>query len=94
MTFQSYLYYYPPILSPPPETRAYCIYILTYIFYTLIFKDHILLMGWDALTLLSAEDGVTVTTMVFHDCNPVAPVLVEDFNGDGWNDVVLMCQDK
>ncbi len=51
-------------------------------------------MGWDALTLLSAEEGVTVTTMVFHDCNPVAPVLVEDFNGDGWNDVVLMCQDK
>ena len=52
------------------------------------------MMGWDKLTLLSAEDGVPVTSTQFNKCNPMAPVLVEDFNGDGWNDVILVCQDK
>jgi len=51
-------------------------------------------MGWDTLTLLSSEDGAMVTSTKFHECNPVAPLLARDFNGDGLNDVVLVCQDK
>ena len=53
-----------------------------------------LVMGWNTLTLLSGEDGVSVSTIHLGNCQSVAPVLIEDFTGDGWNDVIITCSDK
>ncbi len=57
-------------------------------------QDHILIMGWDVLTLLSGETGLPVTSVMLQDCHPVAPPQVVDFTGDGWNDVIVTCPDK
>lgn len=51
-------------------------------------------MGWDVLTLLSGEDGVPRSAIRLQNCQPVAPLLVVDFTGDGWNDIIVTCPDK
>ena len=53
-----------------------------------------LVVGWNKLTLLSGEDGQAIITLHLQDCHPVAPVLVQDFTGDGWNDDIITCSDK
>ena len=56
-------------------------------------QDHILVVGWNVLVLLSGEDG-TVTASVWSNCQPVAPFVIADFTGDGLNDIIVTCADK
>ena len=53
-------------------------------------QDHILVIGWNMMEILSAEDGhsVSVTKLT---CQSVSPPVVADFSGDGWNDIIITC---
>ena len=56
-------------------------------------KDHILVVGWSVFVLLSGDDG-TVTASVWSICQPLAPLVIADFTGDGLNDIIVTCADK
>ena len=56
-------------------------------------QDHILVVGWTVVVLLSGEDG-TVTASLWSNCQPVAPLVIADFTGDGLNDIIITCADK
>ena len=49
--------------------------------------------GWNVLVLLSGEDG-TMAASLWTNCQPVAPIVVDDFTGDGLNDLIVTCSDK
>ena len=61
--------------------------------YFSLFQDHVVIMGWDILTLLSGADGGVLSTVKLPKCHPVAPLVVADFTGDGWNDIIVTCPD-
>lgn len=59
----------------------------------MIMQDHILMSGWNVMALLSADDG-SISATLFSNCQPVAPLVVTDFTGDGLNDVIVICANK
>ncbi|XP_033625650.1 uncharacterized protein LOC117288891 [Asterias rubens] len=48
------------------------------------------LVGWDHLDILSLEDGHQIAHHSL-PCQPTAPLVIGDFNSDGYNDVILQC---
>jgi hypothetical protein len=56
-------------------------------------KDHVLILGWRGLVVLSGRDGA-VAAYLRLPCPPIAPPIVADFSDDGWNDVILTCSDR
>ncbi|XP_072169576.1 uncharacterized protein [Diadema setosum] len=53
-------------------------------------KSSAVIAGWDSLVLLSLETGAILAEHSL-PCQPTAPLIVGDFNNDGWNDVVVQC---
>ena len=54
-------------------------------------KDHILILGWQFMVVLSGKDGEVATSLRL-PCEPIAPPVVADFTEDGWNDVIITCK--
>ncbi|GAB1601233.1 uncharacterized protein LOC115216796 [Argonauta hians] len=54
-------------------------------------KDALVFAGWQRLTLLDLKEG-TILASHSTPCHPTAPLVVGDFNNDGWKDIILTCK--
>ncbi|CAE1331260.1 unnamed protein product [Acanthosepion pharaonis] len=54
-------------------------------------KDALILAGWRKLVLLDLKEGTLLASHTL-PCHPTAPLVVGDFNNDGWNDFILTCK--
>jgi len=58
--------------------------------YPLPLQDHILVVGWKWMMVVSGEDGmVAAATML--PCQAISPPVITDFTNDGSNDVIITC---
>lgn len=56
-------------------------------------QNHLVVTGWESLSVLSAEDGGTLA-MFGLPCQPIQPPLVVDYSSDGWNDIIITCAQR
>ncbi|CAI9728019.1 Hypothetical predicted protein [Octopus vulgaris] len=54
-------------------------------------KDALVFAGWKRLTLLDLKEG-TILASHSTPCHPTAPLVIGDFNNDGWKDIILTCK--
>ncbi|XP_070575140.1 uncharacterized protein [Ptychodera flava] len=54
-------------------------------------EDVVILTGWEYIVLVSLKDGRILAEHTL-PCQPSAPVIIGDFDNNGWNDVIVQCQ--
>ena len=73
-----------------PVVHVFLLYIFPSIYIYLTLQDAAVAVGWNSMVLISLVDGRWLAEHSL-PCQPDAPVVIGDLDGDGYNDYIVQC---